>query len=109
MPASQLRKRIFIDRGTVALTNDRMAACVRHEPEPVEILDQRGLVLRAAPDPIVVLDAQQHASTPIARGIPDVDGVDDVAEVQEARWRRGEPGHNVQGSVKVECEGRSVK
>ena len=54
------------------------------EPQPVEVLEQRGVVLRPAALAIVVLDAEQHASAGAPGDAPHPDGVGDVAQVEEA-------------------------
>ena len=63
---------------------------IGEEPEPVEILDYGRFERRPAAMPIVILNAQQHAACRIAgaRHPPDVNRVDDVAEVQVAGRRR---------------------
>ena len=61
---------------------------VGFEAKPREILEQCGLVFRAAALPIVILDAEQHLAVTGPGGLPDVDGIDDMAEVKEA-GRRG--------------------
>ncbi len=80
----------------IALAHNRVAALVRDEAEPVEIVEQRCLEMRPAADAVVILDAQQHASTPRASHTPDIDGVHDVTEVQVPCGRRGEPGGKCQ-------------
>ena len=65
---------------------------VGREPQPRQILEQRGLIFRAAALPIVILDAQQHLAVAGPGGVPHVDGVDDMAEVKEPGRRRREAG-----------------
>src|SRR5262249_45242450 len=64
------------------------------EPEPLEILEDRALVLRAAPLPVVILDAQEHTAAARACDAPHVEGVDDVSQVEKAGRRRREPGYD---------------
>ncbi len=61
-----------------------MAALVGDESEPVEILEDRGLVFRPAANAIMILEPEQHAAAERARHAPRVDGVDDVTEVKIA-------------------------
>jgi hypothetical protein len=70
-----------VDAVAIALAYHRVAPLVRHEAEPVEVVEERRFELRPAADPIVILDAQQHASTPSASQPPHVDRVHDVTEV----------------------------
>ena len=72
------------------------------EAEPGEIFEDRALVFRPRALPIVILDAQQHLAVAIARGAPDVQGVDDVAEVQIAGRRRREACQHVQIRMQVQ-------
>ena len=51
--------------------------------------------------PIVILDAQQHLAVAIARRAPDMQGVDDVAEVQIAGRRRRKACQHVQ--IRIAC------
>ena len=66
------------------------------EAEPREILEDRPLELDARALAIVILDAQQDLAVAIARRAPDVERVDDVAEVQITGGRRGKPCQHVQ-------------
>ena len=59
-----------------------MATRIRHEAEPVEVVEECPLVFRPAADPIVILDPQPDAAAERPCHAPDVDGVHDVAEVQ---------------------------
>ena len=73
-------------------------ADVRHEAEPVEVVEQRVLVVSAASRAIVVLDPQQDVAAERPRDAPHMDRVDDVAEVQiPGRCRReaGAPSHRL--------------
>src|SRR5688500_179680 len=63
---------------------------VRLESQPVEIVEDPGLVLGAAPGSIVVLDAKHHFAAAFARGAPDPDRVEDVADVEVAGGTRSE-------------------
>ena len=59
------------------------------EAEPGEILENCRLVLRSRTLAIVVLNAKQDPPIAVVRGLPHVEGIDDVAEVQKAGggWR----------------------
>src|SRR5436190_13211576 len=73
-----------LERGVV----DRFAVALPHhgrvgsEPEPCKILDDRCLELRTRPLTVVILDAEQHSPTFVARCTPDMEGIDDVADVE---------------------------
>ena len=82
-------QRLAINRIAFTLPHRRT---VSNESQPRQIFEQRGLVLGAAALPIVILDPQQHLAVARFRGIPDVDGVDDVAEVKESGRRRSKTG-----------------
>ena len=78
---------------------------VGHEAEPREILEDRALEFDARALPIVILDAQQHPAATIPRRSPDMQGVDDVAEVQIAGRRRSKPCQHVQSpnAIRTAC------
>jgi len=40
----------------------------------------------------VILDPQEHAAAAIARELPDLNGVEDVSQMQVPGWGRGETG-----------------
>jgi len=65
---------------------------VGHKAQPIQIVEDRALVLRPAALAIVILDAQQHPRPLLAREFPDVLGVENVTEVKIAGWGRGEAG-----------------
>jgi leucyl/phenylalanyl-tRNA---protein transferase len=83
-------KGLLVNQWGLALPEQGLAPEVGLEPEPVEILQKRGLVLRAAAEAIVVLDAQEHVTIERTGDAPDVDRVDDMPEVEIARRRRRE-------------------
>ena len=91
------RDRRLVDGTVVTLPIGRRPAAelvarpdVGHEAEPVEILEQRLLVLRPAALPVVILDPEQHRRAPCPRRLPDVERVGDVAEVEVAGGGRRE-------------------
>jgi hypothetical protein len=53
----QVSQCALVRRQAIALTVERAAADVSDEAEPIQILQQCGLVLRPAADAIVILDA----------------------------------------------------
>ena len=59
--------------------------------EPREILENRRLERRPRPLAIVVFNAKQDAPIAVVRRLPDMEGIDDVAEVQETRWSGRKP------------------
>jgi hypothetical protein len=67
-------------------------AAVRGESEPGEIVEDRRVVRRPAALPIVVLDPEQDRRPARRGGAPGPDRVGDVAEMEVAGRRRGEPG-----------------
>ena len=102
---AQAVQRALVRVGRLALPEQRQESSIRLESEPVEILENRGLVLRAAADAIVVLDAKQHASTERTSDTPDVDRVHDMPEVEEPRWRRREARDDRRANGRLErCE-----
>ena len=78
--ATQCVKRSTVNLLPVALAFERRAG--RNEPEPGQILEQRGFELLPAAHPVVVLDAEDDAGTQDAGDFADVERVYDVAEVQ---------------------------
>src|SRR5262249_46316910 len=88
---AELRERAFVDVATIALAN---RISIRDEPEPREILENRRLVRGADSLAIVILDPQEHRSVVTACHAPDVDGVDDVSEVEKAGRRRRVTGYD---------------
>ena len=84
---AQVVQRVFVHPRPLALPEQRLDPQVGLESEPGQILEEGRLVLRAAADAIVVLDAKQNAPTECASNTPDVNRVDDMPEVEEARWR----------------------
>ena len=75
---------VAIDLGRVALSHDRVAALVGFESEPVEIVEDGGLVFRPAANAIMIFEPEEHAAAERAGDAPRVDGVDDVPEVKIA-------------------------
>ena len=69
-----------------------IGAVVGDEPQPIQVLEQRDLVLRAAARPVVVLDAQEDPPVGRARDAPGPDRVRHVTEVQESGRCRCEAG-----------------
>jgi hypothetical protein len=65
------------------------------EAEPFEILENRPLVLGPASLPIVILDPKQDLPAACLRNSPDLNGVDDVADMEETgrRWRESADHH----------------
>src|SRR5581483_2765010 len=86
---SQPVQRVFVHTGTLALSDRDV---IGGKSQPLEVGKDRLLVATSAALTIVILDAQQHAAAACARDAPDVNCVDDVAEVEEAGGGRGEPG-----------------
>jgi len=78
------------------------------QPQPVQIVEQRRFVLRAATRPIVILEPEQDATTVCAGEAPHADGVRHVTEMQQSgrRWR--EPG-GPSGRKGVERHRRSAR
>ena len=76
--------------GVVVGLPDR--AGVGAEAEPLEVLEQGGVELLPAPHAVVVLDPQQDVGPGRGRHAPHEDGVRDVAEMEVAGRRWGEPG-----------------
>jgi hypothetical protein len=64
----------------VALTCDD----VRLKSQPRQVIEDAALALGSGALAVVVLDAKTHDSIQRARGSPDIDGIDDVADVQPA-------------------------
>jgi hypothetical protein len=62
--------------------------------KPLEVFEQRCLELWTASSAIVVLDAQQHTRVGPARArdIPDIDGVENVPEVEITGGSGGKSG-----------------
>jgi len=90
-------QRVEINQPTVALPALRGPAAktrsredVGCESEPIEIVEHRRFELRLAALAIVIFDAQQHAAAERTREPPDENGVDGVADVEEAGRGRGE-------------------
>ena len=92
--------------GVVALPEQRLEAerRARSQARP-RSSSKATLVLRPAADAIVILDAQQDASTERARHAPHVDRVDDVPEVKVAGRRRREAGER----GRAECGRQAVR
>ena len=67
-------------------------AHVRHEPEPVEVLQDGRVEYGPATLAIVILDAQEHAAADRPGDAPRPDRVGDVTQVEVAGRGRGEPG-----------------
>ena len=88
----QRPSRCFVDVMAIALAAVAAAgpkrACridIRHEPEPVEVFEDRRFVLGLAALAVVVFDAKKNPGARSAGEIPDVVGIQDVAEVQISR------------------------
>ena len=64
------------------------------EAEPVEILENRRLVVGMRALAVVILNAQQDTAVAIVCRRPHLEGVDDVAEVQIAGGRRRKAGNH---------------
>jgi hypothetical protein len=62
--------------------------------QPGQVLQDGGLILGARPLAIVVLDAQQDPAIAIVRGLPDVQGIHDMAKMQIARRGGRKPGNH---------------
>jgi hypothetical protein len=80
---TQPRQRRLVDAAPLALPDDRAGLVRFEEPEPLEILQQRRVERRTAPDPVVILDAHQYLSTSRPGQAPYVNGVDHMSEVEE--------------------------
>ena len=65
---------------------------VGREAEPLEVVEDAALELRPRPLAVVVLDPQPHLAAGVPRKPPDVDRVEEMAEVQMAGGRGGEAG-----------------
>src|SRR6266540_111760 len=83
-------ERLSVDVSPVALTDWNS---IGHKPKPIQIVEDGGLEFGPAALSIVVLDPQEYACITRARLAPDIEGIDDVSEVEEAGWRRREPGY----------------
>lgn len=79
----------LVDGVPFALADDRT---VSRKTEPAEILQDRVLKGRSASLAIMIFDTKQHAAVRAgrARGLPDPDGVEHVAEMKEAGGGRRE-------------------
>jgi hypothetical protein len=77
--ASQVIEHVAVGLRRVALTEERRAALIGLESQPVEILEEGVLVLRPAADAIMIFKSQKHASAECPRHTPRVNGIDDVA------------------------------
>ena len=89
--------RRLIDRLAIALPALAWAGTVAvggveigHETQPVQIVEDRGLVPGSTSFQIVILDAQQHAAAKLAGRVPDVACVQHVTQMQPAGRRRRE-------------------
>jgi hypothetical protein len=89
MVAPKPFERLAVYLIAVALPKQRMQAFVRFESQPGEILEDARFVLGPAPDAIVILHPQQHASVCPARQSPHVNRVGHMSEMQVACGRRG--------------------
>ena len=108
MACIQLRKRTLVHRAALALPA-YSAVCIATvlvgvKAEPVEILEQRLLVLASRSLPIVILDAQHDGPVERARKTPHEDRVHHVAEMQIAGRRRREARARVRGQAGREIE-----
>ena len=79
-------ERTSIRRLAIALTDQCLAGTfVRRQAEPREILEDAILVRGPGSLAIVILDTQHDAPVERTRDAPDVNSVDDVAEVEPSR------------------------
>jgi hypothetical protein len=77
---AQLVERGFVDHPALALPDERF---IRHEPEPLKVLENRRLMRGPAAMPVVIFEPKRtRLCGSQARATPDVNRVDDVAEVQ---------------------------
>jgi hypothetical protein len=85
----QSAERRLVDPGAIALALGRR---VGGEAEPLEVLEQGSFELGSGANPIVILDAEQDSTAEGTGDPPDMEGVEDMAEMQEAGGRRRETG-----------------
>src|SRR6185295_20144061 len=78
----EVRQRGLVACAAIALPPERRQSGIGLEPEPRQIFQAGVRILSAAPDAIVILEAQQHAALRRACEPPDEYGVRDVTEVQ---------------------------
>ncbi len=95
----QFTRRCFVDGGAIALaglarprTKRVRRILVGPEAQPIQVGEELGFVLRPRSLSVVILDAQQDVRTVRAPESPDVDGADDVAQMEQARGSRCETG-----------------
>ena len=100
MPRSKPTKRVFIGFRFRALSN---GSHVRLKAQPLEILEQRALVLRTASQPVVVFNAKQDSAAERAGSAPHMCGMHDVAEVQVPCGRRSEARERARRQPPAEC------
>jgi hypothetical protein len=81
--AAQVRECRFVRLSGVALTDEGVASRVGNEPEPVEIVEECAFVLGTAADPVVIFEPEQDTCACPPRMTPDIDRVDDVAEMKK--------------------------
>jgi hypothetical protein len=84
----QLLQRRLVHRLVLALADEGRTPRIRLEPQPVQIIQQRGFELRPAAKAVVILDAEQHPPVHRAGDSPDVNRIHHVPEVQ-VPCRRG--------------------
>lgn len=72
---------------------------VRSESEPIEVVEDCSFELGPRPLAVVVLDSEQDPGAKEPRGAPDVFGIQDVTEVQVARWSGRESGSHSSGRL----------
>src|SRR6185503_12432988 len=75
----------------------RRRGLVGAQPQTVEVVQERKLVLGPAALPVVILDAEQDAAAEASGKAPDVDRVGEVAEVEAAGRGRREAGRQAAG------------
>jgi hypothetical protein len=99
---AECRHGFVVRRGVVRLAVGRAAGSqlderrlIGDQAEALEIVEEGCFVRPPAPLAVVVLDAQHDAPAGRAGDPPGVERVDEVAEVEEPGWRRGEPGRRV--------------
>ena len=81
-------ERSHVWRGVGPLSN---GACIRLEPQPLEILQDRDVVLGPGAFAVVILDPKEDSASGGRRETPDPDRVGDVAEMEVPSRRRGKP------------------
>jgi hypothetical protein len=91
MVCGQFLESVLVDVGAIALAVDGVASGIRHEAQPVEVVEQRTFVFRPAANAVVILDAQADLPAKRPGHPPHVDRVHDMTQVQVPCRRRREP------------------